>query len=294
MYPPSIIYTIMHLQNILHQLLICVKLNVNYGPSYLVSVCVFMQYLCMSSLFDSLGLFSTRFPLLLHSTCSMPHFCGLTLICTDSCDACSLSAFHFIQSMLHGAVLTCISSLSPTFPFLSFFLPCYLALSNPHLPISPSLSAPLLFFLSRYFSPTPPPCLSAVATAPRLMAMLGPRPMSPWLPGNKKGESDPCIHLWLHRSITAAVLLSASPSFSCYSAFFTFPPTATHGERRAVEEVAATTSPFHSPLHTTWPCQTCCVASASLSSWWATQVKWGWPGLGRRRTSCTWRPTWRC
>ena len=75
----------------------------------------------------------------------MPHFCGLTLICTDSCDACSLSAIHFIQSMLHSGMLTSISSLSPTFPFLSFVLLCYLALSNPRLPISPSLSAPLLF-----------------------------------------------------------------------------------------------------------------------------------------------------
>lgn len=46
----SIIYTIMLLQNIPHELLIRVRLFVNYTqPSRLVSLCVFMQYLCVSS-----------------------------------------------------------------------------------------------------------------------------------------------------------------------------------------------------------------------------------------------------
>lgn len=243
-----------------------------------------------------------RFPQgfsLLHSLPLFPHFCGLTLICTDSYDACSLSAIHFIQSMSHGALLTSISiSPSPASLFFPlYFLSCYLALSNLCLPLllflfSPSLSVPLLLFLyhSRYYSPTPPPCLSAAAAAPpRLMAKPGPPPPPPLPP--RRGESDPYIHPHLHLSTAAPAALSASPSFSCCSAFSTFPRPATHGEKREGEVVAATTSLSPSPLPTRWPCPTSCVASASLLSWWATPARWRWLGLGRRRTSSTWRPT---
>lgn len=189
----------------------------------------------------------------------------------------------------------------PLFPL--YFLSCYLALSNLCLlllfpfSLSPFLSVPFLLFiyLSRYYSPTPPPCLSAAAAAPpHLMDKPGPPPPSPWPPRNKRGESDPYIHPRLHRSIAAPVPLFASPSFSCCSAFSTCPRPATHEERRAGEAVAATTSPSPSPLPTTWPCPTSCVASASPSSLWATPARWRWPGLGRRRTSYTWRPMWRC
>lgn len=72
----------------------------------------------------------------------MPHFYGLTLICTDSYDACSLSAIHFIQSMLHGAMLTSISSPSPTFLFFPFIFSLVILLYQ--------ISASSSFFLSLY------------------------------------------------------------------------------------------------------------------------------------------------
>lgn len=64
----SIIYTIMLLQNIPHELLICVRLYVNHMPSYHITVCVCVYALFMSSVTSSLipqcvfkALFSTRF-----------------------------------------------------------------------------------------------------------------------------------------------------------------------------------------------------------------------------------------
>lgn len=201
-------------------------------------------------------------------------------------------------------MLTSLSSPSPASPlFPLYFLSCYLALSNLGLPLlfpltpSPSFSVTLHLFLylSRYYSPALPPCLSAAAAAlPCLSDKMGSHPPSPQLPRTKRGGSDPCVHPRLHRSVAAPVPLFASPSFSCCSAFSTCLRSATHGERRAGEAVAATTYPSPSPLRTTWPCPTFCVASASPWSWWETLARWRWPGLGRRRTSCTWRPTWRC
>lgn len=229
----------------------------------------------LSFLFASLKpCFPLGFRLLLHL---MSHFWGRTLICTDSYDACSLSAIHFIQSMLHGAVLTSISSPSPIShfpPFSLYFLS--LSFSLPLLfSLSPSFSIPLflLLYLFSYYSPTPPPCLSAAAP-PRLTAKQGPPPPSPQLPRNKRGESDPYIHPCLHHPIAAPVPLFGSISFCCCSAFSTCPRPATHGERRAGEAVAATTSPSPSPRLTTWPCPISCVDSASLSSWWGTPARW--------------------
>lgn len=176
------------------------------------------------------------------------------------------------------------SSPSPTYlfpPFISsLVIPPYqiwASLSLSPLTLSPSFSPTLhlLIHLSRYYSPTPPPCLSAAAAAlPYLSDKMGSRPPSPQLPGTERGGSDPRVRPRPHRSVAAPVPLFASPSFSCCSAFSTCPRSATHGERRAGEAVAATTSPSPSPLRTTWPCPTFCVASASPWSWWETPARW--------------------
>lgn len=54
----SVTHTIMLLQNIPHELLICVRLYVNYTPSHHVSVCVYAVFMCikcdLSSRFESL------------------------------------------------------------------------------------------------------------------------------------------------------------------------------------------------------------------------------------------------
>ena len=105
-------------------------------------VCAHALFMCvkfdLSSLFESLEpRFSQAFPPPPLFCSSMPHFCGLTLICTDSYDACSLSAIHFIQSMLRVAMLTSVSfSLSPTSLFFLYF----------HLLYQISATPPFFFF----------------------------------------------------------------------------------------------------------------------------------------------------
>lgn len=185
----------------------------------------------------------------------MAHFGGRT--CTDSYHACSLSAIHLVQSVMGSAALTSISSHPP--PFFFYFLSLPLIILVPHFLFWLYLNL-LICCLFRFYSPTPPSCLSAVSWPGR-----GP-PLSSRPPRNKSEEPNTCTHPILRPFIDAPTPPFASPSSSCCSAFYTCPQPATPGERRVGVEEAATTSPSHSPRPISWPCQTCCTVSASPSS----------------------------
>lgn len=154
----------------------------------------------------------------------------------------------------------------------------------------------LFISVCRYYSPSPTPCLSAEVTAsPPLAAQLGPSPATSGLPRSKNGSAAPCTLLGLRGPSAAPAPRSTSLCFCCCSSYCSCLQRAIRAERRA--EAAAAwpiTSLFPSLRHTTWLCPTSCAASASLSCWWATPVRWRWPGPGRRRTSSTWGLTWRC
>lgn len=124
---------------------------------------------------------------------------------------------------------------------------------------------PLLFLHLchlRYYPPTPPPCLSAAATAPHPIVAT---PGRPPLPKSKRSEVDTHTHLHLLRSTAAPAPLYTSPFFSCYFSFSICRRPASHGGRRAGEvaaavamaaTAAATTSTFPNLLLTTWLCPT--------------------------------------
>lgn len=140
--------------------------------------------------------------------------------------ACSLLAIHFIQSMLHGAMLTSLSSPSPTSPFspfisslvillyqiwasLSFFLSLYLRLFlslSTFSSISPGITLPLSHHASLRL---PQPLLTSRtrwALILRPLSSPGPRGVGPTLastPASIAPSPHQCLSLPLPPSPAA-------------------------------------------------------------------------------------------